>query len=91
MYLEGIELETAYFEYEGTKGLTLGVFVSPLLGHSLTSEGKIVEHICDCSTHGALMILTVKPVPASTLRKVSLGSPLTCKTPNAIVGGLGVI
>ena len=54
--------------------LTLGSFLNPLIGHSLTLGGQSMQHILACWTHGSLIILTVNPFVANMFRTVSLSS-----------------
>lgn len=52
--------------------LTLGSFVRPLIGHSLTSGGVSIEQTFAFATHASLMMLTVNCLVALIFREVSL-------------------
>ena len=67
--------------------LTLGSFLNPLIGHSLTLRGLSMEHILACRIHGSLMILTVKSFVALMFRTVSLSPDGVCIPEKDMTGG----
>lgn len=69
--------------------LTLGARVRPVIGHSLTPRGASMEAAFACSTHGSLMMFTVKPPVALMLRLVSFSCCELVMQLNEMSGGFG--
>ena len=67
--------------------LTLGSFLNPLIGHSLTLGGLLMQHILACCIHGSLMMLTVNPFVALMFRRVSLSPDAVCILEKDMTGG----